>query len=82
MLVTVKGKYRHDLPGHTEHGIKEYSVTFTCPKEFQRGELIVQAAKLMKEKDSSFDSFNTHDITFRVENTPEVEPPDGEEIFQ
>jgi hypothetical protein len=60
-LVKVSGKYRYDLPGHTEQGLKDYSevVGHTYGKP---GNAIVAVAKLLKKKDPSFDSLKTHEI--------------------
>jgi len=67
MKITVSGKYRFDLPGATEQGLKPYEVSFSSTTEISRGELLVRAAKLMKAKDPYFDSFKTHDIKIEDE---------------
>lgn len=54
MKVTVSGLYRHDLLGHTEQGLKEYSETF----------------EVLKKKDSTFDSLKTHKVKFLLESDP------------
>jgi hypothetical protein len=72
-LVKVSGKYRHDMPGHTEQGLKEYSevVGYVHGKP---GNAIVAVAKILKKKDPSFDSLKTHKIEVLPE-PPVVEPP-------
>jgi hypothetical protein len=65
MKVTVSGKYRFDLPEHTEQGLEEYSVSFDAdPKKSTPATILTQAAGLMKDKDARFDSFKTHQITW------------------
>lgn len=79
--VTVSGLYRHNIPGHTEQGIKPYSVSFLANLQTDSpGVCIKNAAIILARKDSSFDSLKTHKVEFLPEPipTPIEESPDDE----
>lgn len=74
-LVRVSGKYRYDMPGHTEQGLKEYSEV-VGHVHGHPGQAIVAISKILKKKDPAFDSLKTHLIEVLPEPpVPPVVPP-------
>ena len=62
MIVKISGKYRHDLPEHTEQGLKDYELEFEILDGYRPGPILVKTAELLKKKDPTFDSLKTHKI--------------------
>ena len=61
MKVQVSGQFRYDVPGHTEQGLQDYAIEFEI-ENFHRGDILVEAAKLLKKENPAFDSLRTHAI--------------------
>ena len=60
MIVKVSGKYRYDIPEHTEQGLEMYELEFEVGDGYRPGPILVKVQELLKAKDPRFDSLKTH----------------------